>query len=157
MVCFVLIALLVAEFIICVNVPTQQAFIKHCDEPGTMLGVVDVKRNKTLPPPLSKQLTLIPWNVSAGIQCYRSCSEVLWEDGVHSSQRSQRSLDSKDNIWSRLRKKGVQQLGKAREGILDKGSMVKHPKMFSLILGVAAEPTAWFRSRVSLTLSNGPK
>lgn len=60
MVCFVLIALLVAEFIICVNVPTQQAFIKHCDEPGTMLGVVDVKRNKTLPPPLSKQLTLIP-------------------------------------------------------------------------------------------------
>lgn len=35
---------------------------------------------------------------------------------------------------------------KAREGILDKGSMGKHPKMFNFIFGVAAEPTAWFGS-----------
>lgn len=42
-------------------------------------------------------------------------------------------------------------MGKVRDGILDKGSMVKHPKIISLILGVAAEPTAWFRSWVSLS------
>ena len=54
MACIILIALLVAEFIACVNAPTQQAFIKHHDEPDTMLDVMDVKRNKILPPPPQK-------------------------------------------------------------------------------------------------------
>lgn len=44
-------------------------------------------------------------------------------------------------------------MGKARKGILEEGSMVKHPKMFILILGVAAKPSVWFRSWVSLTHS----
>lgn len=51
--------MLIAEFVVFVNAFIQQAFIAHYAEPGTVLVVVDLKRNKTLPPSLSKQLTLI--------------------------------------------------------------------------------------------------
>lgn len=44
------------------------------------------------------------------------------------------------------------------KSILDKGSIMKHDKIFSLVLSMAVEPTAWFLSWVSLlfALSNAP-
>lgn len=93
------------------SIPWTQLWARHC------VSAMDIKRSKILPVQLSKQLTLIQWNWSAEIKCYRSYNNVLWEEMVNSPQRHQRNLDYKDDFWDRLRRKVVQQMEKMGKGI----------------------------------------
>lgn len=53
LICFIIVVSLKVEFLTCIN-----SFIEHNHETGTVLAVLDVKRNKTLPPQLTNFNTM---------------------------------------------------------------------------------------------------